>query len=771
MIPMNAPLPAVAVTATMVEIAQALGVTKQAAQKRANSEAWPNDVAGTRRLYPLATLPADVVAAVKHHRNVVVTVNRGARMKALTTVLAQFEEEQEAARARRQQTAEAVLRDLAGGLSAREALTLTAHSEIAQGWQVWFAQANRDAPLRRSASWDPYARAYNLAEIPVSKAVREAFPAVSGRSVQRWVSAYEAQNLAALVDRRNGAKLAGKTVFSAAPLLAAAAKKLLLDRPGLRTGQLHLLLQTASIDAKTGEKLFQSPSYDQVFRFQKTWIAEHRELYLQATNPDAWKNQCLLAYGSCSEDVHGLNDRWEMDATPADWLLLDTDGQKKRHTVSVIVDVWSRRMLVVVARTPRTVTHCFALRQALLLWGVPKEILTDHGQDYQSEHFKRALLALGITHRTTHPFSPEEKPHVERAIGTLNHSILELLPHFVGHSVAERKAIEARRTFADRLARKGELVDFGELGIEAMTAEALQAQINPWIAGVYEQRTHAGIGLSPFARTASWTGEVRRISDERSLDLLLARPADGGQRTLQKKGIRLDGAWFFAPDLARLDVGSVVDVYETPDLGRIVVYFRKNFICVAEAPERTGADRQAIVLTAKKIKRETLAEQRRRIKAETQGLAPTAEVHARYLADQAAASAKLVVGAFGQQAVEHTSQGLTEAGKAAAALAGPRPSARAAALLAQAEQAMSAAPGNVTELPAARAHATPLEGLSNREKYELWLRYDALVTAHGGEVEVLEEAWQRRFWLHFPGTAMFRTEASMAAARKEADAQ
>ncbi len=428
-------------------------------------------------------------------------------------------------------------------------------------------------------------------------------------------------------------------------------------------------------------------------------------------------------------------------------------------------------MLVVVARTPRTVTHCFALRQAMLLWGVPKEILTDHGQDYQSEHFKRALLALGITHRTTHPFSPEEKPHVERAIGTLNHSILELLPHFVGHSVAERKAIEARRTFADRLARKGELVDFGELGVEAMTAEALQAQINPWIAGVYEQRTHAGIGLSPFARTASWTGEVRRISDERSLDLLLARPADGGQRTLQKKGIRLDGAWFFAPDLARLDVGSVVDVYETPDLGRIVVYFRKNFVCVAEAPERTGADRQAIVLTAKKIKRETLAEQRRRIKAETQGLAPTAEVHARYLADQAAASAKLVVGAFGQQAVEHTSQGLTEAGKAAAALAGPQPSARAAALLAQAEQAMSAAPGNVTELPAARAHATPLEGLSNREKYELWLRYDALVTAHGGEVEVLEEAWQRRFWLNFPGTAMFRTEASMSAARKEADAQ
>jgi putative transposase len=769
MTPMNAPLPAVAVTATLVEIAQALGVTKQAVAQRATREAWPFDEVairgGRRRLYPLATLPADVKQAVTHSRKVLSTVNRGARMRALTTVLARFEEEQEAAAVTRQQTAEAVLRDLAGGLSPRQALTLSAHCEIAQGWQVWFVKAQ---PLQKSASWDPYAHAYNGAEIPVSKAVREAFPEVSGRSVQRWVAAYEAQNLAALVDRRNGAKLAGQTVFSATPLLAAAAKKLMLDRPGIRTGQLHLLLHTASIDARTGEKLFHAPSYDQVMRFQKTWIADHRELYLQATNPDAWKNQCLLAYGSCSEDVHGLNDRWQMDATPADWLLLDSDGKKKRHTVSVIIDVWSRRLLVVVARTPRTVTHCFALRLALLLWGVPKEILTDNGQDYQSEHFKRALLALGINHLTTNPFSPEEKPHVERAIGTLNHSILELLPHFVGHSVAERKAIEARRSFADRLAKKGELVDFGELGIEAMTAEAMQARINTWLAGGYEQRTHAGIGMSPFARAASWAGDVRRISDERSLDILLAKPADGGQRTLQKKGIRIDGTWFQAPDLARIDVGSVVDVYETPDLGRIVVYFRKNFVCIAEAAERTGADRQQIALKASEIKREFLAEQRRRQRAETKGLAPTSEVLDRHLADQAAAAGKLVVGAFGK--TPHSSHGLTEAGKAAAALAGPKPSARAAALAEQAAKAMAEAPSNVTALPAAKAHATPLEGLSNREKYELWLQYDALIAAHGGEVEVLEEAWQRRFWLHFPGTSIFRTEASMAAARQEADA-
>ncbi|WP_300335575.1 transposase family protein [Accumulibacter sp.] len=689
-------------------------------------------------------------------------------LAAIVSNLADLQTKQEAVEAERRQKGEAILRDLAGGISPHAALSLNAHCAIAEGWQVWFAKAQQ--PINKSASWALYAHAYNLGEIPVSKAVREAFPDVSGRSVQRWVGVYQKGNLAALADRRNGTALAGKTVFSATPLLAAAAKKLMLDRPGIRTGQLHELLKTASTDRDSGEQLFNPPSYDQVRRYQQTWIDNNRELYLQATNPDAWKNQSLLAYGSCSEDVHGLNDRWEMDATPADWLLLDTDGKKKRHTVSVIIDIWSRRMLVVVARTPRTETHCFALRLALLLWGVPKEILTDNGQDYQSEHFKHVLQALGITHVTTQPFSPEEKPHVERAIGTLNHSILELLPHFSGHSVADRKAIEARRSFADRLARKGELVDFGELGIEAMTAEVMQERINTWLAGIYEQREHAGIAMSPFEKAASWTGEVRRITSERSLDLLLAKPANGGQRTVQKKGIRLDGTWFQAADLALIDVGSVVDVYETPDLGRIVVYFRKNFVCIAEAPERTGADRQQIAVAASKIQRERLAEQKKRLKAETKGLAPTAEVLDRLLADKAAAAGKLVLGDFGKasgKSSTHSSHGLAEAGKASDALAGPKPSSRAAELSAQAARAMAEAPTNVAALPAAHAHATPLAGLTNREKYELWLQYDALVKAHGGDVEVLEEAWQRRFYVGFQTIPEFRAEQNMAKARKE----
>lgn len=772
---MNAPLPMAAKTVTMAEIADALRVSKQAVSKRATRADWRFDEVdirgGKRRLYPLATLPEDVAKALANHRQVNQEVQKGARIRALTTMLADFEAAEVAAAATRREKGEAILRDLAGGLSTHEALSMQAHCEIAEGWQVWFVKAQ---PLRKSSSWEPFASAYNAHEVPISRAVREAYEVVSPRSVQRWVLAHQTNNIGALVDRRNGNDKRGKTLFSAVPLLAAAARKLLIDRPGIRIGQLHELLKTASTDRETGETLFTPPSYDQVRRYQQTWIENNREMYLQATNPDAWKNSCMLAFGRLSEDVTALNQRWEMDATPADWLLLDADGKKRRYTVSVIIDIWSRRKLVVVSRTPKTQTHCHALRLALLLWGVPQQIVTDNGQDYQSNHFKQVLAALGIEHLTTHPFSPEEKPHVERAIGTLNHSILELLPNFAGHSVADRKAIEARRSFADRLAKRGELADFSAVCEGGFSGEQLQATINTWISGIYEQREHGGLGCSPFAKAASWTGSRARIADERSLDILLAKPAGSGQRTLQKKGIALDGTWFVAPELARVDVGSVLDIYETTDLGRVVVYWRKNFLCIAEAPERTGVDRQELAITSKTVQAERLAAERKRLKAEGKGLPDTGELLERHLADKASAAGKLVTADFGKagsKVATHSSHGLDQAAQAQQALAGPQASSRAAALSAQAAKAMAEAPTNVAALPGAQAHATPLAGLTPREKYELWLQYDALVKAHGGDIEVLEEAFQRRFYVGFPGTPMFRAEENMAKARKETGAR
>lgn len=370
---------------------------------------------GTLRLY---APPASALRKIRAQEALIDRVdNPGVMQLAMNHAVAalrRLEDEDAQALADRQQRAETSLRALAGNLSEHEARSFKARCEIARAWAAW---CKKNRTIKRSHAFPAFAAAWARGEVPADKDIRRAYPEFSPRSLIRWVGSYERGDYGALIDRRNGSGLKGRTAFSVTPLLAAYAKKILIERPGITTENLHALLATAALDAGTGEVLFEAPSYYQCYRFQKAWIAENSELYLQATNPDAWKNKAMVAYGNASEDVLRLNQRWEMDATPADWLLLDPDGRKRRYTVSCVIDNYCRRALVVVAPTPKTQTHCYALRLALLAWGVPEEIVTDNGADYQADHFQRVLGALGIEQRTTAPFSGEEKPHIERFIG------------------------------------------------------------------------------------------------------------------------------------------------------------------------------------------------------------------------------------------------------------------------------------------------------------------------------------------------------------------
>lgn len=62
---MNAPSPQSAEYYTMAEIAAAIGVTKQASQKRANNESWQSVRAGRRRVYLGTEIPNDVLTALR----------------------------------------------------------------------------------------------------------------------------------------------------------------------------------------------------------------------------------------------------------------------------------------------------------------------------------------------------------------------------------------------------------------------------------------------------------------------------------------------------------------------------------------------------------------------------------------------------------------------------------------------------------------------------------------------------------------------------------
>jgi hypothetical protein len=232
-------------------------------------ESWPfreeksRGRGGLKRLY---APPAGVLKAIRKQEQIFAAAENPTGlqkvMRHVLQALRDMDADEAAKTKAKQERAEAFL--LAStGLAGHEALSLKAHCEIAEGWNVWFAKCQ---PMKRSHSWAPYTHAYNIAEIPVSKEVREAYPDVSARSVQRWVTEYERNNLAALIDHRNGSDKKGKNIFTVTPLLAAYAQNIMLERPGIKTESLFKLLETASIDAASGEVLFQAPSYHQVDR-------------------------------------------------------------------------------------------------------------------------------------------------------------------------------------------------------------------------------------------------------------------------------------------------------------------------------------------------------------------------------------------------------------------------------------------------------------------------------------------------------------------------
>lgn len=251
------------------------------------------------------------------------------------------------------------------------------------------------------------------------------------------------------------------------------------------------------------------------------------------------------------------------------------------------------------------------MRKAILEWGVPKDVTTDNGSDFVAKDTRRLFLSLDINPDRSDAYSPEQKGHVERVIKTFQHDVGPLLPGFVGHSVEDRKAIESRKSFAQRLGET-EAVTFSV----SLTGPQLQKHIDDWARLIYQHRPHAGLDkVTPFAKALSSSTPVRQVA-ERALDLLLM-PVAGtdGQRIVTKLGIRIDGYHFMTPTILP---GTAVFVRQDPtDAGRAYAFAQDGaeFLGEAVCPELSGVHPETIVRAAKEIRGELVTEMTRDLKA------------------------------------------------------------------------------------------------------------------------------------------------------------
>lgn len=339
-----------------------------------------------------------------------------------------------------------------------------------------------------------------------------------------------------------------------------------------------------------------APSVSTVRRWLRDWRAEHDRDLSAVLNPDRHRSHRKPAAGDAAAGIERLNQLWELDSTPAD--VICANG--KRHAVVAAIDVWSRRVRVLVVPTSRATAIAALFRRCILEWGVPETVRTDEGAEYVSRHFLGVIEDLELDHDACPPYTPDAKPFVERVIKTLAHDLFAFLPGFSGHNVTDAQELRARKSFA---ARRGKNV--AEVFGVALTAAELQERCDAWCESVYGRRPHDGLGgVSPFARAASWAGPVKWIHDERALDALLAEPAGRGVHVVGKKGIKADRGVYIAAELGPL-VGARVRVRRDPaDLGRLFVYHAEGrhkgrFICIAEDPVRTGIDRAEVAARAK----------------------------------------------------------------------------------------------------------------------------------------------------------------------------
>ncbi|MCP4392789.1 MAG: DDE-type integrase/transposase/recombinase [Alphaproteobacteria bacterium] len=484
---------------------------------------------------------------------------------------------------------------------------------------------------------------YNSRRIINDEFIRSRIKTISDRSLCRWVKALKEQGIYGLT--YGYARTKGVTVFKNDAKMKEFIKAFLIDHP--HSSAKHVLWGMSLRFSKSD-----IPALRTVQRWVTEWKEKNKQLYIAMKNPDMWKNKYQAATGSCSEHVTKLNQLWEYDSTPTDVML--SDG--KRHNIVGVIDVYSRRLKLLISRSSSSEAVALITRKCLLEWGVPESVKTDNGKDYVSKRMMRIFEHLNIEQSLCQPFTPEGKPHIERAFKTFSHDLMELLPGYIGHNIVDRKDIEARKSFAQRIMGQGQKpIDV------ALSAEELQEFCDKWTDSLYAHTVHGGLkGKTPYQMIATSSGLRKTIKNERALDILLSEaPGAGGFRNITKKGIHIDGATYDSYELAGYEDQRVRILYDESEYGEVYVFDEEGqFVCKAMCPERAGVSRKEVAGARKKRQKKILADSKRATKQLSKEYGTKNIVH-EILYDRAKDCGKLVE--FPQVTEDYITPALNEA--------------------------------------------------------------------------------------------------------------
>lgn len=601
----------------------------------------------------------------------------------------------------------------------------------------------RSSALKQTVAVGHFVDLYNLGRIEIPEWASRTVGRLSTRTVLRWLAAAregETERLA--VDK--GAARRGQGVLDAAfdgeikhfALAVHSMNDLYTAGQiyGAVKGEFGARLAASGLELP-GQRAFE-------MRF-KAWRQECAAGLLKMMDPDGYRSKMKVS-GSYAHLAPHLNALWQIDASPVDAMCVDG-----RHSIYVCIDIWSRRICLFVSKTPRSIAVQMLMRKAIVAWGVPDAVKTDNGSDFVARATVRLFNRLGIEAIRSDAFSPWQKGVVERNIRTFQTDCARMLPGFVGHNVAQRKKIESRKAFSQRLGQENDAFNV------TLSGEDLQAICDRWAADIYAHREHGGIGrMTPFARAASSTRPMRTVDAEALAVLLMQAPSGDGYRTVGKNGVRI-GDYHYQP-MGLLPGERVFVTLDPADKGTIWLFADES--CdrpLGKAVNGTlaGIDPAALQAERKAMQAKMVEEQMAAAKAMVRSKRVTDRtVLDHRLAQAAAASGNLV--AFPPRSEIHSTPALDAGLEIAAMRRGEAP---AAAPLSAAEEKAHAAMKAEADLPPRDRKVTPLRQQETaRQRFRRALDLEAAIAA--GEPVPADQA----VWLgSYQTTAEYRSERTM----------
>jgi transposase InsO family protein len=449
--------------------------------------------------------------------------------------------------------------ELDGLPTTRRGVTLLAERE---GWS-WIERAGRGG-----------GRLYAIADLPV----------LARRDLAaRWISSTPST-------RRPAHRPKGTDFFTRNPDVADAVEAILAEHK-ISAPRILELLET---------KFDGLPSLDTVKRFVRRVEREKPALIASTRDPDAYKSRFRISLGRADGGVTHAHQVWELDTTKADVM---TNGG--RRMVLGVIDRWSRRARFIVAPSESGQSVRRLLVDTIRAWGVmPETVATDNGSGYINASIKTALEALGIEHRICPPGSPEKKPFVERLFGTFTRERATMLAGFAGHSVADAQKLRAR---ARKLTGKAVIVP-------ELEPKDLQAILDAWVEGVYHQREHSALGMTPMQK---WLSSPRTAIAAPSEDVLkVALSAYVGTHKIGKRGLVWKNGRYWTAELSAF-VGRYVTVRrDEEDLGALFVFDEDgHFIGTAMNAERAGLSEEDFAKEARRQQASWMKQTRAELRA------------------------------------------------------------------------------------------------------------------------------------------------------------